>query len=118
MQAPARTTEVLRIAVKPPSLQSTAQSTDVSRAATKLPNHQHTTPAVLSNQPARSTKEAFINVKSDVPQPQSVIKVNDKPIIPQGSDDNNKAIPMVSVLKPLKHYAKGYKQPEKIQQSE
>ena len=79
VQAPARTTEVLRIAVKPPSLQPTAQCTDVTRTATMSPSHQHKTPAVLNNQSARSTNEAFINVQSDMLQPQSVIKVNDKP---------------------------------------
>ena len=96
VQAPARTTEVLRIAAKPPTLQPTAQSTDVSRAAPKPPRHQHTMPAVLSNQPARSTNEAFINVQSGVPQPQSVVKANDKPIILPGSGVNNKASPRVS----------------------
>ena len=50
VKAPARTTKVFRIATKPPS-------------------HQHITPAIVSNQTAKSTNEAFINVQSDVPQP-------------------------------------------------
>ena len=83
VQPPDRTTEVIRIAAKPPGLQPTAQPTDISRATTKSPNHHHTTPAVLSNKLARSTNEAFINVQSDVPQLQSVIKASDKPIRPQ-----------------------------------
>ena len=49
VQAPAKTTEVLRIPNKPPSLQPTAQPTDIPKAATKPCSHQHTTPAVLSN---------------------------------------------------------------------
>ena len=64
VQAAARTTEVPRIAAKPPSLQPTAQPTDISRATTRTHSHQHTMPAVLNNQPARSTNETFINVSS------------------------------------------------------
>ena len=51
-------------------------------------------PTVLSNQSARSTNEAFLNVQSDVLQPLSIIKDDDKPIVPQGYGDN-KAIPKV-----------------------
>ena len=100
VQEPATKTEVLRIPAKPPSLQPTSQPTDVFRVATKPSSHQHTTPTVFSIQSVRSTKEAFINVQSDVPQPQSVIKVNDKPIIPPGYGNNNKAISKASTSKP------------------
>ena len=106
VHVPARTTGVLGIAAKPP------------RAAIKYPRNQHKRQAVLSNQPARSTNEAFINVQSDEPKPQSVIKVNDKSIISQGSGDDDKAIPKVSAPKPLALVHMDTSNLRKIQQNE
>ena len=96
MQAPARTTNVPRIAAKTPSI----QPTDVLSAVAKSPSHQHTLPVVLTNQPGRSTSEPFLSVQSYVPQPQPAIKVDKKPVTPQESGDNDNGIPKVPVYKP------------------
>ena len=91
---PPHTTDVLRIAAKPPSPQSTAQP----RVAAKSPSTEHTPPAENNNQQELSTPRSTQGVQISVLQPLSVLK--DKPIMSPGSGDYNKASPKVSVPKP------------------
>ena len=91
---PPHITDVLRIAAKPPSPQSTVQP----RIATKPPSIQHTPSAGNTNQQELSTPRSTQDVQISIPQPHSVL--SDKPIKSPGSSDNNKASPKVSVPKP------------------
>ena len=49
LQAPARTTDTLRIAAKPPTLQQTVKPTGEHGVAAKHTSHQHTPQAVITN---------------------------------------------------------------------
>ena len=75
---PPHTTEVLRIAAKPPSPQSTAQY----REAAKPLSIQHTPPAGNTNQQELTTPRSTQDVQTSVPQPHSVL--SDKPIMSPG----------------------------------
>ena len=96
IQAVART-DVFRIAAKPPSLQPTSQPTDVPRLTAMSPSHQHKPPELLTNQPIRSTNEAFLNVQNDVLQLQCIIKDDNKSITPLWLGNNKKAFPRSKV---------------------
>ena len=87
---PPHTTDVLRIAAKAPSPQPSAQP----RVSVKPPLAYS-----IHHQQELSTPRTTQGVQISVPQPYPVL--SDKPIMSKGSGDDNKASPMVSVLKPL-----------------
>ena len=91
---PPHTTDVLRIAAKPPSPQSTAQP----RVAAKPPNIQHKPPVGNTNQQELSIPRSTQDGQISVPQPQSVL--SGKSIMSPGPGDNKKDSPKVSVPKP------------------
>ena len=78
-------------------LQRKAKTNDVLRIEVKPPSNQHTLPTVSTNLQEVSTPEATPGAHISVPQLQPV--VSHKPKIPSGSDDNNEIILKVSVSK-------------------